>query len=223
MKSEENKKNGYALSRQWFDFALNNPEKVNTNHAALYFWIVELNNKLLWKEVIGLPTLVAMGMIGIRDRRYFRKTLSDLEEWGFIKLISKSRNQYACNRVALLLKTEADNSAYVTNTHAKTKVRWEKRNSYQTIFDEEEAKKKCRTDNSAYALNTQAKCMGRSSTDIKESFAYAPDAPINNKEEDKPTLNKENPYSEEPNPLGSEEKKQYPSFEEFKNRWDKSF
>jgi hypothetical protein len=97
------KRNGYTLSKRWWDFAGKNPNAIRPVHAALYFWIVGKNNKLYWKNVFGLPTLEAMRHIGIKDRRFFRKTLSDLELWGFIKVVHKSQNQYDANRITVLI------------------------------------------------------------------------------------------------------------------------
>ena len=47
---------GYELSRNWFDWTFENPDIVNTNHTALYFYILELNNRLGSKEKFGLPS-----------------------------------------------------------------------------------------------------------------------------------------------------------------------
>lgn len=97
-------KYGYLLANQWFDFASKNSALIKPVHSALYFWICELNNRLFWRETFGLPTLEAMKMIGIKDRRHYRATLQDLEKWGFIRLVSKSKNQHAANKVSLVTK-----------------------------------------------------------------------------------------------------------------------
>ncbi|MDP3003626.1 MAG: hypothetical protein Q8N38_10920 [Bacteroidales bacterium] len=99
--NNEEKINGYVLSRHWFNFAFENPDKVNTNHAALFYWIVELCNRLGWKEKFGLPTVCSMEALGIKSYNTYKATLDDLIEFGFIKLITKSQNQYTSNIVAL--------------------------------------------------------------------------------------------------------------------------
>lgn len=104
---KKNEINGYTLSRQWFDFALNNPEMITGNHTALYFWIVELNNRLGWKEKFGLPTEHSMEAIGVRSYKTYAKIFKDLTEWGFIRIVQKSRNQYTANIIALVNFTEA--------------------------------------------------------------------------------------------------------------------
>ena len=105
-------KNGYALSRQWFDFIKYEKEEVKPIHAALYFWIVEKNNILKWKDVFGLPTLEAMKMIGIKDRRSYRKALEELERWGFIKVVYKSTNQYKASKIKLNYREKRNDSNY---------------------------------------------------------------------------------------------------------------
>jgi hypothetical protein len=93
--------NSYELSRNWFDWTFENPERINPNHTALYFFIIEHCNRLGWKEKFGLPTTMAKEAIGIRSYNTYINTLNDLVEFGFIKLIEKSKNQYSSNIVAL--------------------------------------------------------------------------------------------------------------------------
>jgi len=93
--------NSYELSRKWFDWTFENPERINPNHTALYFFIIEHCNRLGWKEKFGLPTTMAKEAIGIRSYNTYINTLNDLVEFGFIKLIEKSKNQYSSNIIAL--------------------------------------------------------------------------------------------------------------------------
>jgi len=93
--------NSYELSRNWFDWSFENPEKINPNHSALYFFIIEHCNRLGWKEKFGLPTTMAKESIGIRSYNTYIKTLNDLVDFGFIKFIEKSKNQYSSNIIAL--------------------------------------------------------------------------------------------------------------------------
>ena len=91
----------FKLSRQWFDWSFENPELIKPNHTALYFFIIEQCNRLGWKEKFGLPTTMAKEAIGIKSYNTYIETLNDLVEWGFIKMIEKSKNQYSSNIVAL--------------------------------------------------------------------------------------------------------------------------
>ena len=93
--------NSYELSRKWFDWCFENPEKINPNHSALYFFCIEHCNRLGWKEKFGLPTTMAKEAIGIRSYNTYINTLNDLVDFGFIKLIEKSKNQFSSNIIAL--------------------------------------------------------------------------------------------------------------------------
>ena len=93
--------NGYELSRKWFDFCFENPEKIRPPHTALYFFCIEHCNRLGWKERFGLPSTMTMEAIGIRSYNTFKKTLEDVIEFGFIDMVEKSKNQYSSNIIAL--------------------------------------------------------------------------------------------------------------------------
>lgn len=92
---------GYELSRTWFDWAFENPDKISPNHGILYFFCIEQCNRLGWKEKFGLPASLAMEAIGIKSYNTYKKTLNELIEWGFITMIQKSENQYKSNIIAL--------------------------------------------------------------------------------------------------------------------------
>jgi hypothetical protein len=91
----------FKLSRQWFDWCFENPEKISPNHTALYFFCIEHCNRLGWKERFGLPTTMAKEAIGIRSYNTYINTLNDLVAFGFVSLIEKSKNQYSSNIIAL--------------------------------------------------------------------------------------------------------------------------
>lgn len=93
--------NGYDLSRKWFNWCFENPERISPNHTALYFFIIEHCNRLGWKRKFGLPTSMAREAIGIRSYNTYIKTLRDLVDFGFVELIEISKNQYSSNIVAL--------------------------------------------------------------------------------------------------------------------------
>ena len=93
--------NIYDLSRNFFNFSFENPEKIKPNHIAIYFFAVEHCNRLGWKEKFGLPTTMVMEAIGIKSYTTYINSLNDLVSYGFIKMIEKSKNQYSSNIVAL--------------------------------------------------------------------------------------------------------------------------
>lgn len=93
--------NSYELSRKWFDFTFENPEKIKPNHTALYFFAIERCNRLGWKKKFGLPTEMAKEAIGIKSYNTYIKTFNDIVDWKFFELIEKSKNQYSSNIIAL--------------------------------------------------------------------------------------------------------------------------
>lgn len=101
----------FSLLRNWFDWCFENPDKITPNHTALYVFCIEHCNRLGWKEKFGLPTTMAKDAIGIRNYKTYKKTLDDLVEFGFIKMIEVSKNQYSANIVALVIYTKAHTKA----------------------------------------------------------------------------------------------------------------
>ena len=93
--------NSYELSRKWFDWSFENPEKISPNHSALYFFAIEHCNRLGWRKKFGFPTEMAKDAIGIKSYNTYIKTLNDLVSWGFIEMIERSKNQYSANIIAL--------------------------------------------------------------------------------------------------------------------------
>jgi hypothetical protein len=101
----------FKLSRNWFDWCFENSEKINPNHSALYFFCIEHCNRMGWKEKFGFPMEMAKDAIGIKNYRTYSKTFQDLINWGFIKLIEKSKNQYSANVIAIVENTKASTKA----------------------------------------------------------------------------------------------------------------
>lgn len=94
--------NSYELSRNWFDFAFENPELISPNHVAIYFFAIEHCNRLGWRSKFGFPTQMAMDAIGIKKHQTYIRYFNDLVEWGFFKLVQKSQNQYSSNIISLI-------------------------------------------------------------------------------------------------------------------------
>ncbi|MDN5396912.1 MAG: hypothetical protein L0G07_09025 [Chryseobacterium sp.] len=103
--------NIYELSRRYWDWSFENPDKVKPNHSAMYFFAIEHCNRLGWKTKFGFPTTMVMEAIGIKSYNTFISTLNDLAQWGFIKVIERSKNQYSANIVAISNFDEAHNNA----------------------------------------------------------------------------------------------------------------
>lgn len=101
----------FTLTRSFWDFAFENPDKIKPNHCALFLFIVEHNNRLGWRDKLGLPTTMAKEAIGIRSYNTYMETLNDLVEFGLIILVEKSKNQFSSNIVALSNFNKAPNKA----------------------------------------------------------------------------------------------------------------
>ena len=92
---------GYDLTRAWYDFRFNNPGKTRALHSDLYFYIVDLWNRLGQKEKIGLPTAATMEALEIGSYNTYKLALNELIGFGFIKLIENSKNQHHSKIIAL--------------------------------------------------------------------------------------------------------------------------
>lgn len=99
--------NSYELSKNWFNWCFENPEKIRPNHTALYFYIVDQCNRLGWKEKFGLPMQMAKDAIGISNYRTYAKTFEDLTNWGFIQVYQKSKNQHSATVIGIAKNTKA--------------------------------------------------------------------------------------------------------------------
>ncbi len=93
--------NSYDLSRNFWNWAFDNPEKISPNHAAVYFFAIEHCNRLGWKEKFGFPSQMTMDAIGIKKHSTYIRYFNDLVEFGFFELIQKSKNQYSSNIISL--------------------------------------------------------------------------------------------------------------------------
>lgn len=84
--------NGYQLTRRWFNFAFEKTE-AKVQHTAIYCWLVELNNRLGWKDEFTINTQFTMEGLSIGNKNTYLTALADLENWGFIKTLRPSINQ----------------------------------------------------------------------------------------------------------------------------------
>jgi hypothetical protein len=103
--------NSYELSRNFVDWAFENPDKIKPIHYAIYFFSIEHCNRLGWKDKFGLPSQMVMEAIGVKNWRTYSSGLNELVDFGFIKMIETSRNQYSSNIVAIVKNTKASTKA----------------------------------------------------------------------------------------------------------------
>lgn len=95
------KLSGYDLMRKWFDFAFENQEKVCPTHTAMFSWFVELNNRMGWAEKFGSPASQTMAAIGLKSYNTYKKIFDELVSFGFVKVVSESKNQWSSCIIAL--------------------------------------------------------------------------------------------------------------------------
>jgi hypothetical protein len=103
--------NSYELSRHFWDWAFENPDKVKPIHSAIFFFAIEHCNRLGWKEKFGLPSQMVMEAIGVKNWRTYSQGLNELIDFGFIKMVKKSTNQYSSNIIAIVNFTKAPTKA----------------------------------------------------------------------------------------------------------------
>jgi hypothetical protein len=103
--------NTFELSRKWFNYGFDNPDKIKPIHSAIYFFAIEHCNRLGWKRKFGFPSQMVMEAIGVRNWRTYSKGLNDLVDFGFIDIIETSKNQYSSNIIAIVKNTKAPTKA----------------------------------------------------------------------------------------------------------------
>lgn len=93
--------NSYELSRIWFDFCFENPEKTKPIHTAIYFFAIDHCNRLGGKEKFGFPSLHVMEAISVKSKNTYYKAFNDIVDWGFFKIIEKAKNQNSANIISI--------------------------------------------------------------------------------------------------------------------------
>lgn len=103
--------NSYELSRAWFDFAFENPDKIKPIHTSIYFFAIEHCNRLGWKKKFGFPTSMVLEAIGVKSYSSYKKHFDEIVEFGFFIVHEYSKNQYSSNIIALSLNVKAHTKA----------------------------------------------------------------------------------------------------------------
>ena len=149
----------YDLSRNFWNYVFENPEKVKPAHVAIYFFAIEHYNRMGWKDKFGLPTSMVLDAIGMKSYSTYKTHFDDLVEWGFIDVLEYSKNQYSANIIALSKKAKANVKAldkalvkhaskHSESTHQST------RQSTSSIDKQETRNKKQETRNNSSVLPT---------------------------------------------------------------------
>jgi uncharacterized phage protein (TIGR02220 family) len=103
--------NGYNLLRDWYNYKFSNPSKVKANHSDMYCYLIDRWNRLGQKNEFGLPTSVTMEALGIGSYNTYKRTIDDLVDFGFIEVITESKNQHQSRIIALSKNDEATDKA----------------------------------------------------------------------------------------------------------------
>jgi hypothetical protein len=103
--------NSYDLSRNFCNWAFENPDKVKPIHYAIFYFAIEHCNRLGWKDKFGLPSQMVMEAIGVKNWRTYSAGLHELVEFGFIEMVEISKNQYSSNIIAIVKNTKAPTNA----------------------------------------------------------------------------------------------------------------
>ncbi|PKD21799.1 hypothetical protein APR41_02130 [Salegentibacter salinarum] len=91
----------FDYNRAWFNHAFDNPDKVKPVHHAIYYFALEHNNRLGWKDKFGFPSSLAMEGAGIKSYNTYIKAFREILQWKFFILYKKSENQYQANIIGL--------------------------------------------------------------------------------------------------------------------------
>ena len=91
----------FSIMRKFYDYSFDNPDKIKPTHIAIYFFAIDKNNRLGWKEKFGIPTEHAMEATGIRSKNTYYKAFHGLVDMGLIKIIEMSRNQNTANIISI--------------------------------------------------------------------------------------------------------------------------
>src|SRR5690606_14163761 len=93
--------NGYDISRNFWNWAFENTELMSPNLAAIYFIGVEHCHRHGGEEKFGIQSQMTMDAVGISKYQTYSKYFNQLVDYGFIKVIQKSKNQYSANIILL--------------------------------------------------------------------------------------------------------------------------
>lgn len=107
-----NKIDVFALSRNWFNYTFENPDKVRPIHSHLYFFLIDKSNRLGHVGKFGIPTESIMEKLGIKSRITYTNCLNFLIENGFIVMVKKSNNQHSASVISLVKRERELDTAF---------------------------------------------------------------------------------------------------------------
>ena len=94
--------NGFTLTKFYWHVMSHDEKKILTlAHAGLFHYFIEMNNRLRWIDVIGVPRLHTMEQLNIGSRNTYRKLFRDLERMGLIEVVQKSKTKHEATKITL--------------------------------------------------------------------------------------------------------------------------
>jgi hypothetical protein len=116
---------------QWIE---DNPDKVDPYITAVYFALLNRANKSGWKDKFAIILVDLQETCGINSRTTMLKTLSKLEDFGFLQTVSTTQNQYKNRVICLPLNEKHLDSTWKPNEkHVKTT--WTHNKTIKTLED----------------------------------------------------------------------------------------
>ena len=92
---------GYGLQKQFYEWLAETDEPVTSAHIALYHYIIQLCNRLGWKNPMDIDTPTGMLCSKIGTGRTYKATLIDLHLWGLVEILYWTKNQHRAHRIRL--------------------------------------------------------------------------------------------------------------------------
>ncbi|WP_158975605.1 hypothetical protein [Cellulophaga sp. L1A9] len=166
--------NGYNLTRSWFNYKSNNPMQLRSIHAEMFFYIVDLWNRVGQKEIFGLPTDATMEALEINSYKTYKKALDKLIEHEFIIEIQKSKNVYVSRKIALGKITNVNTSAIdKANINAVTNEYTFENAVETTIIDKQKNKEQYNKEQYNNSLMSEIKISDLEEEKLKSYFQIA--------------------------------------------------
>ena len=94
--------NGYNLAHRFFDWAFSHREDFKPTVSALYFYLIEVCNKLGWKPEFSISSKECMEGMGVSGYNTYKQAFDALCKHGFVKVLKKGCNSYQANIITLL-------------------------------------------------------------------------------------------------------------------------
>ena len=97
---------GYGLQKQFYEWLAETDEPVTSAHIALYHYIIQLCNRLGWKNPMDIDTPTGMLCSKIGTGRTYKATLIDLHLWGLVGIEFWTKNQHRAHRIRINAETQ---------------------------------------------------------------------------------------------------------------------